>query len=62
MDKIEKEEKEPRGKFYKSGGNIINSEHYKASVVDIKKQYFPHSKRIIKPAFSKYEFNISKQW
>lgn len=46
------------------GGNVLLNQHsipkYDAKL--IRKEYFPTSKRIIKPHFAKYEFNISKQW
>ena len=46
------------------GGSIMLNQYdipkYDATVV--KKEFFPQSKRIVQPPFSKYAFNISEQW
>eukprot|EP01083_Nonionella_stella_P154451 497691_1 len=46
------------------GGNILLNQYqipkYNAEIV--RKQFFPQTKRIVKPAFSKYEFKISEMW
>ena len=46
------------------GGNILLNQkeipEYNPSIV--RKQYFPQTKRIVRPAFTKYEFKISEMW
>ena len=46
------------------GGNILlNQKEIPAYNADIvRKQYFPQTKRIVRPPFAKYEFKISEMW
>ena len=46
------------------GGNVLLNQKeippYNADI--IRKQFFPQTKRIVRPAFTKYEFKISEMW
>ena len=46
------------------GGNVLLNQHHvpKYNAEIVKKQFFPQSKRIVRPEFTKYEFKISEMW
>lgn len=64
MEQLKKNERKCILPSHIPGGNVLlnQKEIPKYDPMIVRKQYFPQTKRIVRPAFTKYEFKISEMW